>query len=142
MKTLSEDSVVIHYIKYYGVTGHRAVAHITYPPVNGDEPFDYFLDLEVEDSAELCVFLKDKIRSGSVEVLPSDDSLVDFQAAKLKAERDSLLSATDYLVQPDYPITESQREEVKSYRQALRDVPQQEGFPLDVVWPEKPAFIK
>ena len=100
------------------------------------------MDLEVEDSAELCVFLKDKIRSGSVEVLPSDDSLADFQAAKLKAERDSLLRATDYLVQPDYPITESQREEVKSYRQELRDVPQQEGFPKEVVWPDKPSFIK
>lgn len=142
MKTLFEDSVVIHYIKYQGVTGHRAVANITYPPVNGNEPFDYFLDLEVEDSAELCVFLKDKIRSGSVEVLPSEDSLADFQAAEIKAERDSLLCATDYLVQPDYPITESQREEVKAYRQALRDVPQQEGFPENVVWPDKPSFIK
>jgi len=24
------------------------------------------------------------------------------------------------------------------YRQALRDIPQQEGFPYNVVWPEKP----
>lgn len=98
--------------------------------------------LSMNKSDDLCIHFKDKIRSGSVEVLPSDDSLVDFQAAKLKAERDSLLSATDYLVQPDYPITESQREEVKAYRQALRDIPQQEGFPENVVWPEKPAFIK
>lgn len=27
---------------------------------------------------------------------------------------------------------------VKNYRQALRDVPEQEGFPFDIVWPEKP----
>ena len=27
---------------------------------------------------------------------------------------------------------------VKIYRQALRDVPEQEGFPFDIVWPEKP----
>ena len=25
------------------------------------------------------------------------------------------------------------------YRQALRDIPQQEGFPYNVVWPSKPA---
>ena len=27
---------------------------------------------------------------------------------------------------------------VKNYRQALRDIPEQEGFPFDIVWPEKP----
>ncbi|MCL1889880.1 MAG: phage tail assembly chaperone [Desulfovibrionaceae bacterium] len=26
------------------------------------------------------------------------------------------------------------------YRQALREVPEQEGFPDDVVWPEKPGL--
>ena len=25
------------------------------------------------------------------------------------------------------------------YRQALRDVPEKEGFPFNVVWPEKPV---
>ena len=27
---------------------------------------------------------------------------------------------------------------VKEYRQALRDIPEQAGFPFDVVWPEEP----
>ena len=27
---------------------------------------------------------------------------------------------------------------IARYRQALRDVPEQEGFPFDIVWPEKP----
>ena len=27
------------------------------------------------------------------------------------------------------------------YRALLRNVPQQEGFPTEVVWPEKPTFI-
>ena len=29
-------------------------------------------------------------------------------------------------------------QEWATYRQALRDIPSQAGFPLDVVWPEKP----
>lgn len=29
--------------------------------------------------------------------------------------------------------------EIPIYRQALRDIPQQEGFPYNVVWPRKPA---
>ena len=41
----------------------------------------------------------------------------------------------------DYAKTERQREAIKvwaTYRQALRDIPNQEGFPTDVAWPAKP----
>jgi len=30
-------------------------------------------------------------------------------------------------------------DEWKNYRQALRDVPQQAGFPNDIEWPEEPS---
>ena len=56
-------------------------------------------------------------------------------AAEARARRDALLEETDYAVQPDSPHDTS---EIRAYRQALRDVPQQEGFPYDVRWPEKP----
>lgn len=59
-------------------------------------------------------------------------------AAKVRAQRDELISETDYLLMADYPISEEELAAVKTYRQALRDVPQQDGFPNDVVWPEKP----
>lgn len=35
-------------------------------------------------------------------------------------------------------FTEAKKAEWAVYRQALLDVPQQEGFPIDVVWPVKP----
>lgn len=35
-------------------------------------------------------------------------------------------------------LTESQKDAWRAYRQALLDVPQQEGFPTDIVWPEVP----
>lgn len=59
----------------------------------------------------------------------------------VRAKRDSLISQTDYLLASDYPISEEDLEAVKTYRQALRDVPQQAGFPYDVEWPEAPAFL-
>ena len=58
-------------------------------------------------------------------------------AEQVRSKRDSLIAETDYLVMADYPIDEETLEAVKAYRQALRDIPQQEGFPFDVVWPEK-----
>lgn len=59
-----------------------------------------------------------------------------------RSKRDYYLSLTDYLIQPDYPIEETKRAEVVAYRQQLRDIPQAENFPEDIVWPEPPAIAK
>ena len=58
--------------------------------------------------------------------------------AALRAERDKRLADTDYMVMPDYPIDAEKLDAVKAYRQALRDLPQQDGAPWidgDVPWP-------
>ena len=59
------------------------------------------------------------------------------KAKLIRQQRDALLSETDYLMMPDYPMSELARENLKVYRQALRDVPEQPGFPNSVVWPIK-----
>jgi hypothetical protein len=46
--------------------------------------------------------------------------------------RDNLLKQSDYLVLPD---SSKDTPEVRAYRQALRDVTQQDGFPENIVWP-------
>ena len=60
--------------------------------------------------------------------------------ARAKTQRNALLAETDYILMPDYPITEEQREAWTAYRQALRDLPEQEGWPMNIVWPEKPSL--
>lgn len=55
--------------------------------------------------------------------------------SQIRAERDSLLSASDWTQLPDAPVD---RAAWAVYRQALRDITSQEGFPTDVVWPIKP----
>lgn len=59
-------------------------------------------------------------------------------AAEVRAERDKLIAATDYLAMPDYPLPDDKRQAVLAYRQALRDVPEQAGFPRQIDWPVKP----
>ena len=56
-------------------------------------------------------------------------------------QRDQLLDESDYYMMPDYPATEEGLVEVKAYRQALRDLPEQAGFPKEVVWPETPDVL-
>lgn len=38
-------------------------------------------------------------------------------------------------------LTDEQRTELKTYRQALLDIPQQDGFPEVFVWPTKPTWL-
>lgn len=60
-------------------------------------------------------------------------------ADEIRARRDRLLAATDWAVLPDSPLDAQSLDAVKTYRQALRDVPQQDGFPGTITWPEIPA---
>lgn len=68
----------------------------------------------------------------------TEEELTTEKAEQVRAQRDYLIAQTDYLLAPDYPIDAESLEAVKAYRQALRDVPQQESFP-NVEWPTAPA---
>lgn len=63
-------------------------------------------------------------------------------AAETRAQRDELLAETDWTQVLDAPIDAVGREAYRTYRQALRDVPEQAGFPAEVVWPELPEAVK
>ena len=81
--------------------------------------------------------------SWAVEKVPEKTEEEKLQEAKdqARAKRDSLLSSCDYFVMADYPASEEDKALVIAYRQALRDVPQQAGFPYEIEWPEKPSCL-
>lgn len=55
-------------------------------------------------------------------------------AAQVRQERDSLIAQTDWWATSDRTMTAEQT----AYRQALRDITDQAGFPTDITWPTKP----
>lgn len=69
--------------------------------------------------------------------VPTDEEL----AKRIRGKRDSELRVTDYFVMPDYPSDPKDLEKVKTYRQALRDITKQSGFPRNVTWPEPPSVL-
>lgn len=56
------------------------------------------------------------------------------KAAEARRIRDQKLSATDWCALSDVTMSS----EMTTYRQALRDIPQQAGFPHSITWPTKP----
>ena len=54
---------------------------------------------------------------------------------EVRVQRNQLLAATDWTQVPDAPVDQAAW---ATYRKALRDVPQQDGFPTNIVWPEQP----
>jgi hypothetical protein len=65
-----------------------------------------------------------------------------FRAAFIRKVRNEVLAGTDArgTVPADAPATFTQKniDAWRTYRQALRDLPQQPGFPFNVAWPERP----
>lgn len=56
------------------------------------------------------------------------------KAIQIRTQRNELLDETQWTASSDLTMTS----EMNTYRQALRDVPQQDGFPNDITWPEAP----
>lgn len=88
---------------------------------------------------EMAVAEGEKRRFRIVEIEPP---LPSEMAKFARQQRDYLISQTDYLLAADYPIDADKLAEIKLYRQALRDVPEQEGFPTSINWPVAPEWFK
>ena len=75
------------------------------------------------------------------EYNPEDEWTDDQWADMVRRKRDSMISGTDYYILPDYPSTPDGIEAVKQYRQDLRDITLQSGFPRNVQWPALPSAL-
>lgn len=71
-------------------------------------------------------------------------ALVDAQrrADEARAERNRRLAACDWTTLSDAPLSAAQAEEWLTYREALRAVPEQKGFPDAIQWPVAPGGVR
>jgi len=70
-------------------------------------------------------------------VIRSVEPTTEELAAAARSQRNALLAATDWSQAADVP--QATKDLWAPYRQALRAVPEQSGFPTDIQWPVKPA---
>ena len=106
-------------------------------------PYTYIVDSD--DNAPITKWLDRLYTSGDIhpdEYVEYKKSLAEL-ALSIRSARNSLLDASDkYLTVPDYPLSSTQKDEIKVFRQQLRDITKQEGFPNNVSWPKVPDCIK
>lgn len=73
------------------------------------------------------------VRSKTAEELQADNNA---KSQQVRSERNTKLAECDWTQLPDAPVS---AQPWANYRQQLRDVTSQAGFPWDVQWPEAPA---
>lgn len=105
--------------------------------MTGRSTADMVITEEAWESAGNTAYLN----NGEITLSSNEEALF----RKLRYRRNDLLSATDYLVLPDYPLPEEKKEAVKKYRQDLRELPSRQGAPWDggeekTPWPVKPQL--
>lgn len=61
------------------------------------------------------------------------------KAVEVKGIRNTKLSNSDWTQIPNTPLTTEQQLAWATYRQELRDISQQSGYPFNVVWPVAPT---
>tara|TARA_R100000781_G_C4017899_1_gene106003 strand:- start:9 stop:356 length:348 start_codon:yes stop_codon:yes gene_type:complete len=70
---------------------------------------------------------------------PNPEPTID-KAAEARFKRDLLLQECDWTQVADKAgLSDSKLNEWVTYRQSLRDVPAQSGFPDSITWPSKPS---
>jgi hypothetical protein len=85
-----------------------------------------------DDVSDLDALKIQKDNARAAEEL--EDKLEATDPESIRNKRNALLTETDWWGLADTPMTAEQT----AYRQALRDIPSQEGFPNSVVFPTKP----
>ena len=84
------------------------------------------------------------IMTGETKEIPlTSDELIEIESRKptleyftanVRKKRNNLLAATDWTANSDVTMTT----EMTAYRQALRDLPAQAGWPTTINWPTAP----
>lgn len=117
------------------------------PEEDAFEAFTNLRAVETEEDFNERVRILVSVDENGNEVI-SDEIGVTWEQVKAKADeisqtgtseearnlRTSLLTATDWTANSDVTMTA----EMAAYRQALRDITDQDGFPNDITWPTKP----
>ena len=95
---------------------------------------------KIRDNLKYCTLMTEEEVEEHINPTPTPEQL----EAAARAKRDDLLRELDAIVSNPLRWAEfddETKQALAEYRQALLDVPQQEGFPENIEWPENPLEV-
>jgi len=104
-------------------------------PDYGWIPFTASPEDPEEHGRQLFSALKDAAAAYTPPPPPPEEEVRAAQCEEARLARNRLLNNSDWTQMSDAPVDQAAW---ATYRQALRDLPDQPGFPADIVWPKKP----
>lgn len=117
---------------YMGDDSLRALGWLPYETIdNGGEVLD----------KTVVQVLSDKVVETRVYRYKTDDEIAketDDKKKHVRQDRNGRISQCDWTQLDDTPLDNVAKGKWANYRQALRDVPEQAGFPFNVIWPDHP----
>lgn len=75
------------------------------------------------------------VKNGKITNVPTVYDPIETMADQVRRQRDALLKKSDWTQVSDSPVD---KEAWATYRQALRDISSQKGFPDNINWPAQP----
>ena len=119
---------------------HSSFTAIIQHDVYGNIP--YTVCLTVDDESDTHKELVALYNNGKIHVEDADITHINKDKEQcIRLTRNMYLRDTDCYMLCDYPISESDKEEIRVYRQQLRDITKQKEFPNNVIWPKIPDCI-
>lgn len=121
--------------KYNGVTDMATITDILTKKYS-----QYEWTVSGDEYTSLMWFPSNPISQPSEAELRAFDAEVslDLRWDVVRRKRNKLLAACDWTQLVDSPLSTEDKDAWATYRQALRNVPQQQVEPEDVVWPTSP----
>ena len=105
----------------------------------------YTLDLQDTGSGVDNTYLLSIITDAKAYEPPTQEEIDAELALDIRMERQGILvTIVDPFVSNPLrweSLTEKEKDSIKTYRQELLDITEQEGFPSDVTWPTKPEVL-
>ena len=98
------------------------------------EPSQQIIDLYPEETVEVPLRQQVNFDWDGTQWIEQDPDLPAL-SAQARAQRDALLTESDWTQVADAPVDQAAW---ATYRQALRDLPAQAGFPENIDWPVAP----
>lgn len=97
---------------------------------------DHCVRVNVPDDVDYTCSMASKTADGTVSIVSDPTKVLEKQWRQVRAQRDQLLTASDWTQLSDSPITN--KESWIAYRSALRSLPETQTDPTNITWPTPP----